>query len=316
MVILVSSVKKIPELIQGLEQNGIDFIVEGTKNLFETEEIRVLCDSLSIMFDGISFQFGVVDKEAIKAKIIERGIPNVLVSRWKRYSSLDEEEIRACLMNFALKFCEIDDYEYTIQGNIRDLLSALNIFHVEDEKVLYNWGKFTEMVNDFETINLDMVPAYRLIAFKSFLEQDTPKNESSKRVIKVSPSVMVMLREWKQEQESYRSMYGDLWQETGFVFTNKLGKPFHPDSISSWFGRFVKENDLPPIHLHSLRHTNASLMIVNGVDMETVSKRLGHTDAQTTIKIYTHQIRTADAAAAEMLDTFVSGRIKKEATKE
>ena len=145
---------------------------------------------------------------------------------------------------------------------------------------------------------------------------DTPKNESSQRVIKVSPSVMVMLREWKHEQESYRSMYGDLWEETGFVFTNKLGKPFHPDSISSWFGRFIKENSLPPIHLHSLRHTNASLMIANGVDMETVSKRLGHADAQTTIKIYTHQIRTADAAAAEMLDTFVSGRMKKEAAKE
>ena len=73
---------------------------------------------------------------------------------------------------------------------------------------------------------------------------------------------------------------------------------------------------MPPIHLHSLRHTNASLMIANGVDMETVSKRLGHADAQTTIKIYTHQIRTADAAAAEMLDTFVSGRMKKEAAKE
>ena len=139
---------------------------------------------------------------------------------------------------------------------------------------------------------------------------DTPKNETSKRVIKVSPSTMLLLREWKQTQEGYRQTYGDLYQDTGYVFTNKLGKPFHPDSISSWFGRFVRGNDLPPIHLHSLRHTNASLMIANGVDVETVSKRLGHADAQTTITIYTHQIRTADAAAAEMLDEFVSGRRK------
>ena len=175
MVILVSSVKKIPELIHGLEQNGIDFIVEGTKNLFEAEEIRVLCDSLSLIFDGISIQSGIVDKEAIKAKIIERGIPDALVSRWEKYSPINEEEIRVCLLNFALKFCEIDDYEYTIQGNIRDLLSALGIFYVEDEKALYNWGKFTEMVNDFEKINLDMASAYRLAAFKSFLEQDAPE---------------------------------------------------------------------------------------------------------------------------------------------
>ena len=69
---------------------------------------------------------------------------------------------------------------------------------------------------------------------------------------------------------------------------------------------FIKENDLPPIHLHSLRHTNASLMIAGGVDVETVSKRLGHADPHTTITIYTHQIRTADAAAAEMLEAFVT----------
>ena len=175
MVILVSSVKKIPELITGLEQNGIDFIVEGTKNLFEAEEIRVLCDSLSIIFDKINIQFGVVDKEAIKAKIIEADIPTDLIKRWKEYSPLRDEEIRACIMNFAIQFCVMDDYEYTIQGNIRELLSALNIFYVEDEKVLYNWGKFTEMVNDFETINLDIIPAYRLVAFKSFLEQDAPE---------------------------------------------------------------------------------------------------------------------------------------------
>ena len=50
IVILVSSVKKIPELISGLEDNGIDFIVEGTKNLFDSEEIIILCDTFSLIF--------------------------------------------------------------------------------------------------------------------------------------------------------------------------------------------------------------------------------------------------------------------------
>ena len=175
MVILVSSVKRIPELINGLEQNGIDFIVEGTKNLFETDEIRVLCDSLSIIFDGISIQNGTVDKEVIKAKIIRAGIPDELVLRWRNYSPIGKEEIRACLLSFALKLCKTDDYEYTIQGNIRDLLSSLNIFCVEDEKILYNWGKFTEMVNDFEKIYLDINPVYRLKTFKTFIEQEAPE---------------------------------------------------------------------------------------------------------------------------------------------
>ena len=149
-------------------------------------------------------------------------------------------------------------------------------------------------------INKSMVYVHR-----DGVKIDTPKNENSKRVIKVSPSTMAMLWDWKKTQEQYQRTYGDLFQDTGYVFTNNVGKPFHPDSISSWFRRFIKENDLPPIHLHSLRHTNASLMIAGGVDVETVSKRLGHADPHTTITIYTHQIRTADAAAAEMLEAFV-----------
>ena len=175
MVILVSSVKKIPELIQGLEDNHIDFIVEGTKNLFETEEIKVLCDTLAIIIDNIVFQYGIPDKEGTTAAILAGGVSSELVARWKSFSPLSEEKIRECIIGFALDVCRKDDYEYTIQGSIRNLFMDLQLFHVEDEKVLYNWGKFTEMVNDFEKIYLDRIPFYRLKAFKTFLHQDAPE---------------------------------------------------------------------------------------------------------------------------------------------
>lgn len=174
MVILVSSVKKIPELIESLERNGIDFIVEGTKSLFDTEEISIICDSFSLIFDNININ-RIVDKEQIASCIKAAGIPAELISRWKVYSPLSDAVISQALLNFACGFCDSDDYEYTIQGNIRKLFSELQLFSVEDEKVLYNWGKFTEMVNDFEKINLDMMPVYRLISFKTFLQQDAPE---------------------------------------------------------------------------------------------------------------------------------------------
>ena len=174
MVILVSSVKKIPELIESLERNGIDFIVEGTKSLFDTEEISIICDSFSLIFDNININ-RIVDKEQIASCIKAAGIPAELISRWKVYSPLSDAVISQALLNFAFGFCDSDDYEYTIQGNIRKLFSELQLFSVEDEKVLYNWGKFTEMVNDFEKINLDMMPVYRLISFKTFLQQDAPE---------------------------------------------------------------------------------------------------------------------------------------------
>ena len=143
---------------------------------------------------------------------------------------------------------------------------------------------------------------------ESGVQVDSPKNEYSKRVIKVPPSLMELLKKLQKEQEANRKLYGDKYEPSGFVFTNKLGQRLHPDTVSAWFGRFIKKNELPPIHLHSLRHTNASLLIAHGTDVKTVSKRLGHSNTQTTTIIYAHQIRTADEAAAEMLDLLINRR--------
>ena len=175
MVILVSSVKKIPELIRALENSHIDFIVEGTKNLFDTEEIRVLCDTLSIVFNSVSIEHEVFNKEKSKNTILSSGVEETILNRWAAFSPLTKDEIRDIIINCALEYCTVDDYEYTIQGSIRNLFSKLQLFRVEDEKILYNWGKFTEMVNDFERINLDMNPPYRLLAFRTFLQQDAPE---------------------------------------------------------------------------------------------------------------------------------------------
>lgn len=76
----------------------------------------------------------------------------------------------------------------------------------------------------------------------------------------------------------------------------------HPDTLSTWFRKFIDSNGLPPVHLHSLRHTNASLLIAAGTNLQTVAKRLGHADATTTARIYSHAIQSADAVAAETLE--------------
>ena len=127
-------------------------------------------------------------------------------------------------------------------------------------------------------------------------------------MIKVPRPVIDLLEDWREKQALNKATYGDMYEDSDFIFTNKVGRYLHPDTVSSWFSRFVKAHDLPPIHLHSLRHTNASIMIAKGVDLKTVSKRLGHADLQTTIMIYTHQIKTADEAASQMLDDLFFGK--------
>lgn len=130
---------------------------------------------------------------------------------------------------------------------------------------------------------------------------DTTKTETSKRVIKIPAAALDTLKEHRSEQMKARFKLGDQWIDSNKVFTQWNGKPIHPDTITGWFQKFIKKNDLPPIHLHSLRHTNATLLIASGADLRTVSKRLGHSNMTTTSNIYTHAIKSADERAAELL---------------
>lgn len=168
MVILVSSVKKIPELIQALQENKINFVVEGTQKLFEADEIEIVCDTFNYIFELIPLYS---DKNFSRGQVC---IDKDLVQRWKAYSPLDDKEIEQAIIDFVAFVDETDAYEYTIQQNLKNLFANLLLIDQQDEKVLYNWGKFTEIINDFEKIYLDMEPVYKLRAFQTFLRDDAP----------------------------------------------------------------------------------------------------------------------------------------------
>ena len=79
--------------------------------------------------------------------------------------------------------------------------------------------------------------------------------------------------------------------------------------ITTWFPRFLRAHDLPAVTVHSLRHTYASLMIASHVPIVTVAGRLGHAQTSTTTDIYAGFIKTADAAASDVMEG-VFDRIK------
>lgn len=135
---------------------------------------------------------------------------------------------------------------------------------------------------------------------------DTPKTKKSRRVIKMSDNVVKLLKEFRAYQQEKAAALGDKWVNSNRLFTKWNGEPIHPDSITNWFQEFVKDNNLPDISVHSLRHTNATLMIASGVQVRTVSSRLGHANTTTTQNIYAHAIRSADEAAAEALDDILT----------
>ena len=141
------------------------------------------------------------------------------------------------------------------------------------------------------------------------LFEDKTKNKSSERIIKLSKIAIDDLRAHKAAQAEYRLSIGTYWiGEVDYIFTGSEGKPLKPDSVSSWFSRFMKAHpELPFITLHSLRHTNATLQLAAGVPITTVSKRLGHSNTATTGRVYAHAIQSADDNAADKLDDLFSG---------
>jgi len=147
------------------------------------------------------------------------------------------------------------------------------------------------------------------------------KTLSSVRTIKLSAIAFTLLKKYKKYQDEERLRLGISWQDTyrekaeaenkeykpiEWLFTTWDGMPMNPDSITSWFHDFVKRNNLPPVSIHSLRHTNATLMIAGGANIRTVSNRLGHAQTSTTSNIYAHAIQSADAAAADTLENLLN----------
>jgi integrase len=75
-----------------------------------------------------------------------------------------------------------------------------------------------------------------------------------------------------------------------------------PDNLSRDWRRVCNAKKLPRVSFHALRHTHASVLIRKGVDILTISRRLGHYKPSVTLDIYGHLMRGVDAAAAKVIE--------------
>lgn len=133
------------------------------------------------------------------------------------------------------------------------------------------------------------------------------KNRNSKRAIKLPQIVFDTLAEYRIWWNLQRLQNGDQWRgELQRLFIKKDGAPINPDTINYWLGRFIKRNNLPRITPHGLRHTFATLQIAGGVDIRTLQARTGHAQASTLTNLYTHALKSAEAAAADVLDNLLT----------
>jgi len=91
---------------------------------------------------------------------------------------------------------------------------------------------------------------------------------------------------------------GPAWNDTGFVFTKPDGKPLDPEKVSKGFAQIATDAGLKSIRLHDLRHTHATILLLQGVHPKAVSDRLGHAKVGITLDIYSHVTPGLQEAAA------------------
>ncbi len=134
---------------------------------------------------------------------------------------------------------------------------------------------------------------------------DTTKTEQSKRPISIPPELLDLLRQYRVWQSEKKLRLGDAWDAEWTnhprLFTKVDGKPMHPNTPYKELQKLLVRHGMEPVSLHSLRHTNATLMIGGGADVRTVSGRLGHSQTSTTLNIYAEFLQSADKAASEGL---------------
>ncbi|MBR3970677.1 MAG: site-specific integrase [Ruminococcus sp.] len=140
---------------------------------------------------------------------------------------------------------------------------------------------------------------------------DTTKTKRSQRVLKISPYIMEILKDYKLEQDEEALRLGDKWVESDRLFVKWNGEPMNNQTPYGWLKEFCEKHDLPFYGLHSFRHLFASLLVNNGVDIVTVSGALGHSTVSTTTNVYCHMIEDAQAKVSDAVSNALNFNSKK-----
>lgn len=278
----------------------------------------------------IHIKLSQIMKEAIRDELITKDpCANISVPRPKpkERNSLSPEE--------ATRFsqCLFRDYKRFSEDHQHRVSSLQSIPHIVGTMLLLDTGmRRGEMLGlAWKYVNLDKGTVYICQQFASDKVLREPKSRSSKRHIYMSAEMTAILAEWLSLQKEYFDYLGfELTPDTPVV-SNESGINMDPNLYNRWFrswsvanefGTFLNEPEeyydtkgikryrktgyvgLTP---HCLRHTMATFLISENVDIKTVQNRLGHSSIDMTLNTYAHAIEAKDKEAAEVFSGLIRG---------
>ncbi len=129
--------------------------------------------------------------------------------------------------------------------------------------------------------------------------ESAPKTAKGTRTVALAPEVVASLRALRRRQKEERVAWGPAWTDTGLVFTQEDGAGHNPEYMTWAFQRAARRAGLPVLPFHALRHGHATAGLRAGLDLLTMSRRLGHASVQITADVYGHVVEELDREAAD-----------------
>jgi len=135
-----------------------------------------------------------------------------------------------------------------------------------------------------------------------------PKTPRSRRTLALPGSIVVGLREHRNRQLKERVVAGERWEASDLVFTTETGRPLDGTVVSHHFHRQLDRAGIMQRRFHDLRHSCATLLLVQGVSPRVVMDVLGHSQIALTMNTYTHVLPQLRREAAERMEALIAER--------
>lgn len=158
-----------------------------------------------------------------------------------------------------------------------------------------------------EQLNTELAAVGRkLLSMKTSLQLVEPKSSRSRRTIMLPAVAVKSLKAHRVEQLKAKLAAGEDWKNQGFVFATAIGTPLEPRRVTREFRTLLTDADLPPVRLHDLRHSCATLLLAQGVNPRVVMEILGHSQVSLTLNTYSHVLPQLQREAASKIDAVLS----------
>ncbi|MFD5508942.1 tyrosine-type recombinase/integrase [Streptomyces sp. NPDC127051] len=138
--------------------------------------------------------------------------------------------------------------------------------------------------------------------------EDDPKGRRRRQTLPL-PGICVAPLRWQRiRQATMRETAGAKWEETGYVFTTRTGRPIEPRNVYRSFTRVAKDAGLRVVRLHDARHGTATLLTAAGVPPRVVMEILGHSQIAVTMNVYAHVVQDTQREAIGHMDRLLRRR--------